>query len=422
MKARVVCLALSLSSASAAASAPSRLTPEICEHARLSDPLFDPAAGEAFWTPAADLEGGALVLGSSFTARAYRRTTGEVVVAYMSSGEAAAGPEVYDRARDFASKVMKARRGPIAVTGRGRAGAVAQYVGWSKGLEAALFNPAELSRAELDALMGCGRGGDCRGDGVRIATFVLPDLKTCRAAPPPATRAAAPSTGTASAAGAAIEWITIPGGAFMMGAAQGDEGPPRRVEIAGFRMARSAVTNRQYRACVDAGVCAPADDCEDRSKDDDHPVVCVDWEQSSVFARWAGGRLPTEAEWEYAARSAGKDRVYPWGDQKPDCSKAATAGCGLGTAPVCSKPAGNTDQGLCDMAGNTWSWVQDAYHESYEGAPSDGKPWESAGARYRVFRGGSFLFDASFARATQRRYDVPETRCGRVGFRPVKAL
>lgn len=407
---------------SSAAATPLQITPEVCEYARLSDPGFDPSAGEAFWSPATDLVGGALALGQSYTARAYRRTTGDVVVAVLSSGKAAAGPEVYDLARDFASKVMKAKGGPVAVTGRGPAGAVAQYVGWSKGLKAALFNPVLLSRTELDVLMGCGRGGDCRGDDVRITSYVLPDLKTCRAATPPAARDGIPAATSVSTAGAAIEWVAIPGGAFMMGAAQGDEGPPHRVEVAGFRMAKSAVTNRQYRACVDAGVCAPADDCEDRSKDDDHPVVCVDWEQSNVFARWAGGRLPTESEWEYAARSAGKDRAYPWGDQKPDCSKAATAGCGTGTVPVCSKPAGNTDQGLCDMAGNTWAWVQDTYHESYKGAPSDGKPWENSGARYRVFRGGSFLFDASFARSTQRRYDVPETRCGRVGFRPVKAL
>lgn len=403
---------------------PPALTPEVCEYARLSDPRFDAAAGEAFWSPATDLEGGALALGPAYASRAYRRqTSGEVVVAFFAEGETAAGPEVYDRARDFASKVMKAARGgPVAVTGRGRAGAVAQYVGWSKGLKAALFNPIVLSQAELDALMGCGRGGDCRGDGVRISSYFLPDLNTCRATASPAARAGGPSTMSVSTAGAAIEWVKIPGGSFMMGAAQGDEGPPHRVQLAGFLMAKSAVTNRQYEACVSAGVCTPASDCEERSKAEDHPVVCVDWEQSQVFARWAGGRLPTEAEWEYAARSAGKDQRYPWGDQEPDCSKAATAGCGPGTAPVCSKPAGNTEQGLCDMAGNTWAWVQDSYHESYKGAPSDGKPWESSGARYRVFRGGSFLFDASFARSTQRRYDVPETRCGRVGFRPVKAL
>jgi len=375
------------------------LTPEFCDYARLSDPAFKPI-GESLWAPVEARE----------TARVFRRRdTGETVVAFTGGPSA---PIQFDRAREYVSALMKASGGTATVTGRGAAGGVAHYVAYSKGLKAVLFDPVMLGRAELDALMGCGRGGDCRGDDVRITTHALPDLAStqCLARAP---RAPAAPKASSSSRGAELEWVAIPGGGFTMGSARGDEGPPHRVAVKAFRMAKSAVTNRQYRACVDAGACTPADDCENRSLDDDHPVVCVDWEQSRTFARWAGGRLPTEAEWEYAARSAGKARTYPWGDQEPDCDKAAIAGCGAGTAPVCSKPAGNTDQGLCDMAGNTWAWVQDAYRESYKGAPD---------ARYRVFRGGSFLFDASYARATQRRYDVPETRCGRVGFRPVKDL
>ena len=483
MIARNSLLGVVLLCAPAAAAGPPRVDPEVCEFARLSDPSFSPSAGEALWTRADDLLGGVREFsagqGPAFTARVYRRRgTGEVVVAFsavvagdlealaanVSSGTAGALPALYDRAREFASAVSKACGCEVAVTGHSLGGGLAQYVAWTRGLRAAVFNPISLNRADLDELIGCRRGGDCRGDDVRITAYIvdgdfadrlrrgagagllgrrmifafarktaleahdlntfLHDLQTssCRLPPSPSRTGPAPVREASSPAGARadIEWVTIPGGSFVMGTAKDDEGPPHRVALKTFRMAKSAVTNRQYQACVDAGACTPTTDCESRSQDDDHPVVCVDWEQSNVFARWAGGRLPTEAEWEYAARSAGKERIYPWGDQEADCGKAAIAGCGTGTAPVCSKPAGNTDQGLCDMAGNTWSWVQDPYHASYKGAPSDGKSWETPGERYRVFRGGSFLFDASYARATQRRYDVPETRCGRVGFRPVK--
>ncbi len=452
MSVRVAVLSVVLLGRQAAASEPPRVGPEVCEYARLADPAFDPSAGEGLWAPVTD---GAGEFGP-LAAHVYRRRdTGEVVVSFIETGAPpppAALPVLYDRARMFVSAVMKSTDAPVTVVGYSIAGGLVQYVGWSKGIKAAAFNPVSLTRAQLDDLMSCGRGGTCRGDDVRVTNYIvagdpagapvlgtrtvfdfprespeqahalapfIKDLrdKSCRLPAAPAPKAA---KGPVSARAAEIEWVLIPGGTFLMGGAQGDEGPPHPVTVKTFRMAKSAVTNRQYQACVDAHVCTPASDCENRSKEANHPVVCVDWEQSSVFAKWSGGRLPTEAEWEYAARSAGKERAYPWGDQAPDCDKAAIAGCGAGTAPVCSKPAGNTDQGLCDMAGNTWAWVQDAYHPSYDGAPSDGKSWNTPGERYRVFRGGSFLFDASYARATQRRFDVPETRCGRVGFRPVK--
>ncbi len=204
-----------------------------------------------------------------------------------------------------------------------------------------------------------------------------------------------------------------------MGSDRGDsdEKPVHEVTVRTFQMAKTEVTNKQYRACVGAGACAPPSSYEGG---DGHPVVNVDWEQARKFSDWVGGRLPSEAEWEYAARSAGKDWKYPWGDEDATCERAVIGGCGSGAAPVCSKPAGNTAQGLCDMAGNAWEWVQDWGHGSYNGAPNDGSAWESPAGSYRVLRGGAWFNDASNARAAYRNRLAPAYRSGYLSFRPVR--
>jgi formylglycine-generating enzyme required for sulfatase activity len=236
-----------------------------------------------------------------------------------------------------------------------------------------------------------------------------------------------PSTG--------IEWVSIPGGSFSMGSNDGDsdEKPVHTVRVASFEMSRSEVTVRQYKACVEAGACTAPDTGEfcnwGKSGREEHPINCVEWNQASAFARWAGGRLPTEAEWEYAARSAGKAVVYPWGNDAPSCDLAvfghgrsctASDPCGCGrnsTWPVCSKTDGNTDQGLCDMSGNVWEWVEDWYHDSYSGAPADGSAWISGGGSGRVYRGGSWNYPASYVRAANRGRFTPGYRCSYLGFR-----
>jgi formylglycine-generating enzyme required for sulfatase activity len=225
---------------------------------------------------------------------------------------------------------------------------------------------------------------------------------------------------------AGIEWVTMPGGSFMMGA--DDAGPcaqPRhKVTVKTFQMAKTLVMNKQYRACVEAGVCTPAESYGDNFSGDDQPVVGVNWDQAQAFVKWVGGRLPTEAEWEYAARSGGKKQNYPWGDKEATCERAVIDnGCGRNsTWPVCAKPAGNTKQGLCDMAGNVWEWVQDVYHGSYEGAPADGSAWENSAGSGRVERGGAWYSGvATYARSAYRSLSDPDDRSDYIGFRPARS-
>jgi formylglycine-generating enzyme required for sulfatase activity len=225
-----------------------------------------------------------------------------------------------------------------------------------------------------------------------------------------------------------IDWVRIPAGTFLMGSSAESESPKHQVRLRAFEMSRTAVTFAQYRACVAAGACRPIPEaCATAAfTGDDQPVVCVDWDEARAFAAWSGGRLPSEAEWEYAARGGGRDRVYAWGDETADCARAVirekgAGGCGReATWPVCSRPKGATVQGLCDMGGNVWEWVQDWYHDTYAGSPADGSAWETPASWGRVERSGSWIFPAPYARAASRTADKPETRGNYLGFRVVR--
>ena len=215
-------------------------------------------------------------------------------------------------------------------------------------------------------------------------------------------------------------WIRIVGGSFQMGSNSGmtRDKPVHTVKVGTFMMSRTEVTVAQYRKCVNAGKCSSPKAGKrynwDKSGRGSHPVNGVDWNQARSYCRWVGGRLPSEAEWEYAARSGGKAIKYPWGNEGPTCSRAVMDGeggwgCGKkSTWPVCSKASGNTSQGLCDMAGNVWEWVEDCWHESYSGAPSHGSAWTvNCFASNRVDRGGSWrdTATAGYLRAAYRYYD-----------------
>jgi formylglycine-generating enzyme required for sulfatase activity len=159
----------------------------------------------------------------------------------------------------------------------------------------------------------------------------------------------------------------------------------------------------------------------------------VDWYQANQYAKFMaaqpgfeGARLPSEAEYEYAATSGGKNEEYPKSNEDANCDKAAMSGnggygCGTnGTMPVCSKPAENTAPGMCDMVGSVWEWIEDTYQGSYVGAPTDGSAVEMAGSS-RVLRGGPFYrYGARYLRADYRNFDDPGYRNVNVGFRLAK--
>ena len=160
----------------------------------------------------------------------------------------------------------------------------------------------------------------------------------------------------------------------------GSENGGRIITIKSFQMAKTLVTNKQYKACVAAGACTPVPPAQNFGAAFDggeQPVVGVSWDQAKAFSKWVGGRLPSEVEWEYAARSGGKNQRFPWGNEEATCARAVLMGCGYNaTAPVCSKPDGNTVQGLCDMTGNAEEWVEDVFHPFYKDAPAHGRKWK----------------------------------------------
>ena len=208
------------------------------------------------------------------------------------------------------------------------------------------------------------------------------------------------------------EMVSIPAGSFRMGDLSGEgynnELPVHTVTVPAFRMGKYEVTFAQWDACVADGGCngySPDDDGWGRG---DRPVINVSWDDVHSFIDWLNSktsgnyRLPTEAEWEYAAR-AGTTTKYSWGDDIGH-NRANCDGCGSqwdndrsNTAPVGSFPA--NPWGLHDMHGNVWEWVQDCGNDSYDGAPTDGSAWTSGLCGQRVYRGGSWGYTPGFLRS-----------------------
>jgi len=198
--------------------------------------------------------------------------------------------------------------------------------------------------------------------------------------------------------------VYVPAGTVRMGgldvyAVGSDELPAHTISLEAFWIDQLEVTNAMYMLCVQAGVCNPPTDWSSGKRSSyfnneefkDYPVVHVTWSQAEVYCNWAHRRLPTEAEWERAAR--GDDlRNFPWGDEPPDEVYANYNRFVDDTSRVGSYPTGASPFGALDMAGNVWEWVADYYGSGYYNISSEHNPLgpETSGTNRRVIRGGSF--------------------------------
>lgn len=245
--------------------------------------------------------------------------------------------------------------------------------------------------------------------------------------------------------------VTIPAGTFRMGAdtvvdgmARPDEFPLHEVTLSPYSIDRTEVTLGAYRACVDAGACDEPDTsvygCNwNTDADETQPINCVTLNDAKTYCAWAGKRLPTEAEWEKAARgdaSAGSPR-YPWGNEMATCELAvfqsvdkatghSGTGCGTdGPLPVCSRsPAGDSHWLLCDMAGNVAEWVQDAYDTNYyQHSPSTDPQGPLTSNLYGLLRGGGIYSARDELRVSDRDYRTSDSSytSGDIGFRCARA-
>ena len=179
-----------------------------------------------------------------------------------------------------------------------------------------------------------------------------------------------------------------------------------------FCIDETEVTVGQYEECVEDGDCDPPRDdlpgqCpQDPPRPDDHPVGCVDYERAAQYCEWAGKRLPTEQEWEYAARGE-EGRPYPWGDAPLADTRLNWNGVVGTTMPVKSYPDGATPEGVYDMAGNVWEWTSSTWCSDYSSSPEECLP------DVYVPRGGSYISADRFVNPSYRDGDnEPDQRFG----------
>jgi formylglycine-generating enzyme required for sulfatase activity len=194
-----------------------------------------------------------------------------------------------------------------------------------------------------------------------------------------------------------------------------DEQPAHAVELDGFWIDQTEVTNAQYALCVADGDCEESGYADDGDYNgDDYPVVGVDWYNAAAYCQWAGARLPTEAEWEYAARGP-QGHTFPWGKDAPTCQLAQCGACSGRTVPVGSLPDGASWCEALDMAGNVWEWVADWYGD-YPSGRQVNPTGPSSGAD-RVLRGGSWVWNPNYVRGAHRREGTPGYGHSDRGFR-----
>lgn len=233
-----------------------------------------------------------------------------------------------------------------------------------------------------------------------------------------------------------IEMVLIPAGKFIMGSPKDvgdeDESPQHEVFVEDFYIDVHEVTNREYKRFVEAtGHRVPFVDAEWAAPYNwvngtypegkgDYPVVLVSWEDAKAYCDYVGERLPTEAEWEKAARGGLVSKSYPWGEgiDETVANYHVSDTAEEGLRPVMSYPPNSF--GLYDMAGNVWEWCSDWYKSNAYLKKVKGEPLATDLGLYRVYRGGSWINEAKFLRCSERGKNLPETQSYIIGFRCVK--
>jgi eukaryotic-like serine/threonine-protein kinase len=223
--------------------------------------------------------------------------------------------------------------------------------------------------------------------------------------------------------------VFVPAGEFKMGSpdadplASADEKPQHTVALDAYWIDQTEVTNSMYARCMAAGACRPPDKVSSYTHPsyygnptfDDYPVISVSWYAAQAYCAWREARLPTEAEWEKAARGTDA-RIYPWG-KGLECNKANYDDCIGDTTQVGSYPAFASPYGLLDMVGNVWEWVADGYAATYYRVSPSINPTGPASAMYRSTRGGGWNSNGDLISATDRDWFNPSDSRSILGFR-----
>ena len=233
-----------------------------------------------------------------------------------------------------------------------------------------------------------------------------------------------------------MEMVYVPAGEFEMGSNNGesDEKPVHTVDLDAYWIDKYEVSNAQYALCVAGGDCTKPSQTESYTRSyyygnpeyDNHPVIYVSWHQARDYCQWVGGDLPTEAQWEKAARGT-DGRTYPWGDESPTCQLTNfnqgtyenPSYCVGDTSPVTDYEGGASPYGALNMAGNVWEWVRDWYDIDYYSYSPAENPTGTTSGGYRVLRGGSWIDYSRGIWAANRGYINPSDASDDFGFRCV---
>jgi formylglycine-generating enzyme required for sulfatase activity len=227
--------------------------------------------------------------------------------------------------------------------------------------------------------------------------------------------------------------IYIRAGDFLMGSstndtlAESDEFPQHTVHLDAYWIDQHEVTNAQYAKCVAVGACSSPHQINSHTLNtyygpheyEEYPVLYVDWFDASAYCLWVGGSLPSEAQWEKAARGS-DGRLYPWGNVRPEPAYLNYNQNVLDTTWICAFHEGNSPYGICDLAGNVSEWVTDWYGNTYYADSPSVNPHGPAQGEARVIRGGNWSYSDAGVRAANRIAAGPDFSNYNIGFRCVR--